>query len=172
MKQKPLVGKRSLWVWLATCYPLGEAPFAPGSFGSLLGLAIACGVKWILPEHQGAGAVSSDVGLYTAIVAIVSLLAWWIINRAQPFFAQHDDPRIVIDEVAGQLLTVIYTPLSFQSIVLGFLFFRLFDIVKPWPISYIDKRVPGAFGVLFDDIAAGCAAALLLHFVMQFPIHI
>ena len=167
MQISPTNNKKSIWVYLATCFPLGNAPFAPGSFGSLLGLAMACGLKPLLPELRG----PVDFIVLTGVVLVLSALAWWIIAKAQGYFAKHDDPSIVIDEVVGQLLAIIYFPLTAKSVVIGFLLFRLFDIVKPWPISFVDKRVPGAFGVLFDDILAGIAAALVLFLALIFHIH-
>ena len=74
----------------------------------------------------------------------------------------HDRQEIVIDEVAGFLITMAMIPLTWQTWVAGFLLFRFFDAVKPWPISVLDKKVKGGLGVVVDDVAAGLAANLIL----------
>ena len=160
MKDEQTPIKKSIWVLLATCYPMGDAPFAPGTFGSIVGLVVAIGVKILLPH--------SDFGTYSAIIVAIALCAWGVIYRAAPYFPIHDDPRIVIDEVVGQFIAIIYMPLTLKTTLVGFCLFRLFDILKPLPISLADKHIPGAFGVLFDDILAGIMAAIVLLFASYY----
>ena len=74
----------------------------------------------------------------------------------------HDHSAIVWDEIAGYLLTMILAPVSMLSVLLGFAYFRLFDIWKPYPISWLDKKVSGGFGIMVDDLLAGVYAAILL----------
>ena len=74
----------------------------------------------------------------------------------------HDAKEIVIDEIAGYFIAVIWLPLTWQTFVFGFVLFRLFDILKPFPISYIDKKIDGGVGVVLDDVLAGVMASLLL----------
>jgi phosphatidylglycerophosphatase A len=77
----------------------------------------------------------------------------------------HDSKEIVIDEVVGFLITMTWLPLTWQSLVAGFVVFRFLDIVKPPPIRQLDRKVPGGFGVMVDDVAAGIIGSILLQFV-------
>jgi phosphatidylglycerophosphatase A len=79
----------------------------------------------------------------------------------------HDPSRVVIDEVCGLLVTLISRPKDFKEIALGTALFRFFDIVKPWPVGTIDKKVKGGIGIMADDIAAGVISALILHLVRK-----
>lgn len=79
----------------------------------------------------------------------------------------HDTPELVIDEVSGYLVTMVWLPLTWQWIALGFVAFRFFDILKPYPISYIDKNMKGGLGAVADDLLAGVAASLILQYVYQ-----
>ena len=80
----------------------------------------------------------------------------------------HDDQRIVIDEVIGQSIALSFCPPTFLSLILGFTLFRLFDITKPGPIGWADRRLPGAWGTLLDDVMAGIAAAISLNIIEAF----
>ena len=77
----------------------------------------------------------------------------------------HDHGAIVWDEIVGFLITMFLVPLSWQSVVVGFVLFRIFDIFKPWPISFIDKNVHGGLGIMLDDIIAGFAALVCMHII-------
>ncbi len=94
-----------------------------------------------------------------------------ICNKAVESFSAdgvsgHDHPSIVWDEIIGFLLTMLLIPVSFTSVVLGFLLFRLFDILKPWPINVIDQRVGGGLGIMIDDIIAALFANLILRGIL------
>ena len=97
---------------------------------------------------------------------VVFVVGMWASHRMIKSFdgtSQTDDqPSIVVDEVAGQLLALSTAGASPLLFILGFLLFRLFDIVKPWPISFVERRTPGAWGVMLDDIVAGLFAAVLV----------
>ena len=81
---------------------------------------------------------------------------------------QDNDPSmIVIDEAAGLSLTLAFAEMSLMSVFLGFVLFRFFDIAKPWPVSWLEKRFSGAFGIMIDDIAAGLIAGILLFFIQN-----
>jgi phosphatidylglycerophosphatase A len=75
----------------------------------------------------------------------------------------HDDSSIVWDEIAGMMITMLAVPLSWQTLLIGFVLFRFFDILKPWPISYLDKHVHGGFGIMIDDVLAGLFALGCVH---------
>jgi phosphatidylglycerophosphatase A len=80
----------------------------------------------------------------------------------------HDHPGIVWDEIAGYLLTMAFVEVSWLSVVLGFALFRLFDIWKPWPVSWADRKVSGGLGIMLDDLLAGGIAAILLWSILPF----
>lgn len=128
----------------------GAAPVAPGTFGTLaaipLYLLLAPLPLW---------------GYLLAVLA-VSLLGIWLCDRTSRDLGVHDHPGIVWDEFAGYLVTMIAAPPGWLWIVVGFILFRLFDILKPWPIRWIDRRVHGGFGIMLDDLLAGVFAALAL----------
>ncbi|MCW9016490.1 MAG: phosphatidylglycerophosphatase A, partial [Kangiellaceae bacterium] len=75
----------------------------------------------------------------------------------------HDHPGIVWDEFAGMFVTFLFIPITWQNLIAGFILFRLFDILKPWPIKWVDKKVSGGLGIMLDDILAGLAACGCLH---------
>lgn len=104
------------------------------------------------------------VQLSSAVLLIVA--STWLLRRLGAKRGIGDDPAIVLDEIAGMWLTLALLPSDVLVMAAGFLLFRLFDIVKPWPVSWADNRVPGGFGVMLDDIVAGVLAAIAVHVVM------
>ena len=135
--------------WLATCLGVGHLPVAPGSWGSLLAVVmVAClsvfsQAFWLLL----AGLIGSAV------------LGVWAARRVALDLGDSDPSRVVIDEVAGQLLTLIWVPVSLSSLLLGFFLFRLFDVVKPAPARQAEA-LPGGYGIMLDDLVAGLYAGL------------
>ena len=136
---------------LATWFGAGLSPVAPGTAGSLAALPLA----YLLSHYLGI----VGLGAATAIVFVIGI---WAAHRYSRRTASHDAGPIVIDEVAGQWLTLLLVPADITLYAIGFALFRLADIVKPWPIDWVDKRVKGGFGVMFDDILAGALAAIIL----------
>jgi phosphatidylglycerophosphatase A len=130
----------------------GLAPRAPGTCGSLLGLAIAW---WTVP-------LGLELRLMVAIALILSGL--WICGEAARRIGVHDHPGIVWDEIAGMYLVLLAAPPGIVAWVLGFGLFRLFDIWKPWPIRDLDHRLGGGPGIMLDDLVAALYAAVLLGF--------
>lgn len=152
-KQKPGLSLQRL---IYTGLGLGLAPKAPGTFGTLLGLPLfwlASGWSW---------------PFYLLLVLAVTLIGWWAAEKAEKDLGRHDAPQVVIDEVAGYLVTMFLAPASLLMMVLGFVFFRFFDILKPWPVSWADKKLPGGLGVMVDDLLAGLYAWLILRLVCFF----
>jgi phosphatidylglycerophosphatase A len=92
------------------------------------------------------------------------VLGIWICGKTAEDMGVHDDSSIVWDEVAGMLITMLAVPLSWQTVLVGFMLFRFFDILKPWPISYLDKHVHGGFGIMIDDVLAGLFALAGIQF--------
>lgn len=136
---------------LATWFGAGLSPWAPGTVGSLAALPLA----WLISAYTG------TIGLAIAVL-IVFALGVWASHVYSAALGKSDAGEIVIDEVAGQWLTLLLVPPDLAMYALGFALFRLADIVKPWPISWIDRKIKGGFGVMFDDVLAGAFAAIVL----------
>ena len=142
-------------VLLATWFGAGLLPRAPGTWGSLAALPVA----WVI--HGAFG----WQGLAVA-VAITFGAGMWAANRFMAKSSLGSDPApVVIDEVAGQFLTLLAVEPDLVLYGAGFVLFRAADIIKPWPVSWADTHVPGAFGVMLDDVIAGAYAALALYAV-------
>lgn len=135
---------------LATGFYSGRIPFAPGTFGSLLGLPVA----YLLSGLGAAGAV--------AATALLCLAAVGIAGRAEALLGTKDAPAIVIDEVAGMAVGLAGLPVTPLHALGGFVLFRLGDILKPFPARWIDRRLGGGAGIVLDDVAAGVYTNLLL----------
>jgi phosphatidylglycerophosphatase A len=137
--------------WPAFGFGLGLMPFAPGTWGSLLAIPM----WWFMPSLAIA---ELAVGLL-----VFALAATWICGVSARRLGVHDHGGIVLDEVFGMLLVLLVTPREPAWILASFLLFRLFDIVKPWPIRDLDHSVRGGAGIMLDDVlAAAYAAALVL----------
>lgn len=139
---------------LATGGYIGHLPIAPGTFGSLPGLLICLGM--------------SGIGLGYAILFALVLtgVAIGIAQQAEELIGGKDPSSIVIDEITGMVVTLLGIPLTPFSLVLGFLVFRAFDILKPFPIHFLDQKVPGGAGIVLDDVMAGVYGNLLLRIVL------
>ncbi len=124
----------------------GCSPKAPGTLGTLLG--VACYLPLAL----------LSLPAYLAVVALVSLVGIWLCGRTARDLGVHDHRGIVWDEIAGFLVTMTAAPAGIAWIIAGFALFRLFDIWKPWPISWLDREVGGGLGIMLDDLVAGLAA--------------
>jgi phosphatidylglycerophosphatase A len=140
---------------LATWFGAGLLPVAPGSWGSLAALPFA----WAIVTLFGPAAL-------LVAAAILFLAGWWAAEQVGRASGVADEGSIVIDEVAGQWLTLSVAPPSAAAYVLGFLLFRLFDITKPWPARAAERNLPGGLGVMADDIVAGVYAAALLYMLL------
>ena len=138
--------------FLALGFGSGLAPKMPGTFGTLAALPLV-----ILLSHF------CSFSAYFIVTILVSILGIWICDKTAKDMGVHDDSSIVWDEVAGMLITMLAVPLSWQTVLAGFVLFRFFDILKPWPISYLDKHVHGGFGIMIDDVLAGVFALGVLH---------
>lgn len=136
---------------IATWFGAGLLPWAPGTWGSLAALPFA----WIIGWSFGTTALIVSA-------AIAFLVGWWAAERVEQASGIEDSGSIVVDEVAGQWLTLAAAPLSPLGFAVGFLLFRLFDITKPWPARWADRALPGGFGVMADDAIAALYAAAVL----------
>ena len=139
---------------VATVFGLGRLPAAPGSWASLAALPPAWAIVWAGgPWALGAAAV------------LVGIAGWRAATRYEQATGERDASAIVVDEVVGQWLVLAALPLDPLAYGLGFAAFRLFDIAKPPPIRWIERRISGGPGVMADDLAAAAYAAALLHLV-------
>ena len=138
-------------IWAATWFGTGFMQPAPGTWGSIA--ALPFGVLIMV--------VGGPITLFIATV-LVTALGYWASDKVEKMTGAHDLSFIVIDEAAGLWLTLLICNMTPLSILCALLLFRVFDMLKPWPISLIDKKTPGALGVMLDDLAAGIAAAAIL----------
>jgi phosphatidylglycerophosphatase A len=124
---------------------------APGTWGSLAALPLGWLLWWLGGTPLLAGAM-----------VIVFCVGWWASERIVRADGLEDPSWVVIDEVAGQWLTLLVTPPSLLDYAVGFALFRLFDIWKPWPVSWADRHVKGGLGIMLDDVLAGLMGLVVL----------
>ena len=142
-----------LLLLIATYFNIGRISKAPGTVATVATIPL----WWALAQ----------TGPLIYMIVVVLLIPLGIL-AAQAYEAQsseHDSKEIVIDEVVGFLITMVWLPLTWQSLVLGFILFRFLDIVKPPPIRQLDQHVKGGFGVMIDDIAAGLIGSVILQII-------
>jgi phosphatidylglycerophosphatase A len=146
----PAAAMKQPVMWFATGFGAGLSPRAPGTAGTVVGMLvyIALAKLPLLP--------------YLLLVAALTGAGVWICGRAGRILGVTDHPGIVWDEIVGLLITMAAAPPGWPALVSGFALFRLFDILKPWPVSVFDRRVPGGLGVMLDDVMAGLYALACL----------
>jgi phosphatidylglycerophosphatase A len=144
-----------LRIRIATLFGIGRFPIASGTVGSAATIPLALLLAWCGPW------------VYGVSTGVIVVLAIWSAQAAESHFALKDPHEVVIDEVAGQLVTLFLVPVTIGWYAAGFLLFRLFDIVKPPPARQLE-RLPGGAGIVLDDLAAGLYANLLIHAVRTF----
>ena len=152
---------RHLAILLATWGGVGFSPFAPGTMGTLAAIPIFFLLS-LLPWW-----------LYILCVLGIGIVACWAADDAERIFHEKDPHRVVIDEAVGFFVTMAALPVTWTYLIAGFCLFRVFDIVKPPPIRLVEKKVPGGYGVVLDDVLAGIYAGIsirLLALVIPFPI--
>ena len=133
---------------VATALGVGYVPVAPGTFGSAAGLLL----WYLLPASPAAQA---------SAIAVIIVIGSWSGSVAEHHFGRPDPGYVVIDEVAGMLVTLFLVPVGWGGALLAFLLFRLSDIVKPYPANRLE-RLPGGAGIMADDVMAGVYANLAL----------
>ena len=141
---------------LATGFGVGYSPVAPGTLGTL----VAIPIYYFLSEIPSP--------LYEITLIGFIFLSVWISEKAEIFFVKKDDQRIVIDEIVGFLITMLWIPKTTRFIIIGFILFRFFDILKPIPIRRLEKGLKGGYGVVLDDVAAGAYANIVLQVIHLF----
>ena len=139
--------------FLALGFGSGLAPKAPGTFGTLAAIPLYFLLTTLTPT------------LYALAVLFMTIAGFYICGKAADDVGVHDHPAIVWDEFVGFFITMFMIPVSWQSVLLGFILFRFFDIVKPWPISFIDKKVAGGFGIMIVVVLAGVFALIIMQLI-------
>ena len=143
-------------LFLAFGFGSGLARKAPGTMGTLAAIP----VYWLFYQTQ-------SLLIYSVLTVLVTVVGIWICDEAANKLGEHDFGGIVWDEVAGYLITLWFVPLSWQTMLAGFVLFRIFDIIKPWPIKWLDQHVQGGFGIMIDDVLAAVFAGGLLFLIVN-----
>lgn len=145
---------------LAFGFGSGLSPKAPGTAGTLVAIPFYLAL------------VQFSWPVYWAVLLVGFIIGIYLCDRTAKDLGVHDHGGIVWDEIIGFLITMAVAPQGWFWIVAGFLLFRLFDIWKPWPIRWVDKRIGGGFGIMFDDVLAGLYGAAVLYIVsiIQIPV--
>ncbi len=141
------------WHFIAVGFGSGLSKKAPGTVGSLAAIPL-CALLMQFP-------------IFLEIVFI--LFSFYIgtkaCQKAEDAMGMHDHGGIVIDEFVGMFISILFLPKTIMSLILAFILFRIFDILKPFPIGYVDKRVSGGFGIMIDDVIAGIFALISAHII-------
>jgi len=154
---------RSLIIFIATGAYSGFSPIAPGTAGSIVGVLVvwlAFGPLW-----------SYSPPLALVVFVATFAISCWIAGRAEVIFQEPDSSKIVIDEVLGMAATMYGNPLTVPWLLAGFVLFRIFDVMKPFPAGWVDRRVEGGAGVMLDDLASAIYANILLQVARRVLAH-
>lgn len=143
--------------FLSLGFGTGLSPYAPGTMGSVAAVPL---VYFML---------QLPLTFYLGLTLIAFILGCWICQFTATALASNDPAEVVWDEIVGFMITMIAAPAGWLWLVLGFVLFRLFDIVKPWPISMVERRCGGGFGIMIDDVLAGFFAFIILQLSARIP---
>jgi phosphatidylglycerophosphatase A len=138
---------------IATGLYSGYAPLTSGTFGTIPAVLIT----WFL--------IGDNLPLAVGVTIVAAIVSIWAAGEAEKLFG-HDSKRIVIDEWAGWFVTVLAVPVTWQNMLIAFVAFRFFDVVKIWPARQLEN-LPGGWGVTMDDLAAGIQACVATHLVIR-----
>jgi phosphatidylglycerophosphatase A len=141
--------------FLALGFGSGLVPRAPGTAGTVVAIPV-----YLLLQPLA-------LPYYAALVVLLALAGIAICGQTASRLGVHDHPGIVWDEIVGYLVTMAFAPPGWLWVALGFLLFRLFDILKPWPIRWCDRKVSGGLGIMLDDLLAGVISAALLQLLVM-----
>ena len=145
---------KSLIRLISSIFSVGYSPYAPGTIGSLAGL----GLYWLLSRH-------CPTRLYFPMLSLLFVIGVFIGKKAEEVFKKKDCRKFVLDEVFGILIALATIPFSLFYVITGFVLFRVFDILKPFPAKPLEK-LPYGWGVMLDDAAAGIYANLTLQIIV------
>jgi len=141
--------KHKLVKAIATVFGIGLIPYAQGTLASLAGI----GVYMLIHKWPNLA--------YIAVLAVLTIVGFWASGRAEHIFAKKDSRKIVIDEVCGMLVVLLFIPYNVCYIIGGFILYRIFDIIKIYPLNKLE-RLPAGWGIMLDDFAAGLYANIIL----------
>lgn len=140
--------------FFASGFGSGCAPIAPGTFGTLAAIPVWILMSFLPPIY------------YAVLVGIIFVLGCWVSDLASRELNVHDHGGIVIDEFVGFFITMFLVKLSWINILLGFILFRLFDVLKPWPIKWLDRHMKGGIGIMIDDVLAGIMSLIIMQIIL------
>jgi phosphatidylglycerophosphatase A len=140
--------------FLAYGFGSGLCPIMPGTCGTIVAIPI-----YLLLAQL-------PLLYYSIILVIMILVGFWLCDVTARDLDIHDPPNVVWDEIVGYLLTMIAVPINWVWVIVGFILFRVFDIWKPWPISWVNENVDGGFGIVIDDLLAAIPAAIILQIII------
>ncbi len=146
----------NIWHLIALGFGSGLVPKAPGTFGSLAAIPLCMILVYLRYE------------VALAIIIVTFFIGWKASLEAEKALGMHDNSSIVIDEFVGMFISVLFFPSNISLVFLAFVLFRVYDIFKPWPISFFDKKIGGGLGIMVDDVLAGifaCASAHALFYI-------
>lgn len=148
--------RKAFIIFLSTGAFSGYAPVMPGTFGSIIGIVLYVFLSMF------------SVPVYLLLTIALVFLSIWISSKAEQLFKKKDASEIVIDEIIGFLITMATFSPDWRYIIIGFILFRIMDILKPYPANWINLKVKGGFGIVFDDVVAGLYANLILQIIRVF----
>ena len=146
---------RTIILFIAEGSFSGKSPFAPGTAGTVVGVLLYLALKNISPIPSA------------ALVILLCVIGIWAAGRAETILGKKDASEIVIDEIAGYLIAMFMVPAGWGYIAAGFFLFRIFDIIKPWPLFDL-QEAKGGLGVMLDDIGAGVYTNIVLQIAAYF----
>ncbi len=151
-----------LWYILATWFYSGRIKPASGTWGTLAGLPLLYLLAWF--------PLTSSAVSFLVLTAIIFIVGLWVSHHYVTRTGETDPSAIVIDEVAGMALVFAFLPdpMQWSWCLLGFVLFRLFDALKPWPISVIDKKIHGPLGIMLDDVLAAIISGVIIIIAQPF----
>ncbi len=144
------------WHLIAVGFGSGMLPKAPGTFGSLAAMPICMGLLYL------------DWYYVLAVAVITFFIGWYASEVTEKDMGMHDNSSIVIDEFDGMFISILFFPPQWYLAILAFVLFRIFDVLKPFPISFFDKHIGGGLGVMVDDVIAGIFALISGHIILHF----
>lgn len=139
--------------FLALGFGSGLIKPAPGTWGTLSAVPLYLGLMMLM---------SSSSLLYFGVIVVSFIVGVYLCGQTAKDVGVHDHGAIVWDEIVGFFITMSFVPMTWSNVILGFVLFRIFDILKPWPIKLLDQHVHGGFGIMVDDVLAGVFACVLL----------
>lgn len=137
--------------------PIKIIPFKKNTGAGLFGTIFAFGLVWFLPCEKLH---------FIVFIILFGVFSTWISHKSSINYNNHDDPRIIIDEVFGYWVSTAFLNRGFFPLISSFIFFRILDTLKPWPIKNLEKRMPNGFGIIIDDVIAGIEANILTRILL------